>query len=79
MELAAKAFKVKHGFMVLPKWMIRLAGLFNQNIEESIEMLYQSKFDYQFDSSKFEKAFGIIPVTYQAGIKATVESLKNKI
>jgi nucleoside-diphosphate-sugar epimerase len=74
MELTADAFKVKPGYMVLKKWMVQMAGLFNPIIKESIEMLYQSEFDYQFDSSKFEKAFSIKPTSYTAGIAETVKS-----
>jgi nucleoside-diphosphate-sugar epimerase len=76
MDLTAKAFKVKPGYMVLQKWMVRIAGLFNPIIKESVEMLYQSEFDYEFDSSKFEKAFGFKPTTYEVGIKATAASYK---
>jgi nucleoside-diphosphate-sugar epimerase len=76
MDLSAKAFKVKPGYMVLQKWMVRMVGLFNPVIKESVEMLYQSEFDYEFDSSKFEKAFGFKPTTYEAGIMETAKSFK---
>ena len=75
-ELAAKAYGAKPGYMVLSKFMVRLAGLFVPVIKESIEMLYQNEFDYLFDSSKLEKAFGVAPTPYQAGIKKTAESYK---
>jgi nucleoside-diphosphate-sugar epimerase len=75
-ELAAKAFNVKPAYMVLPKWMVQMAGLFNHNIKEAVEMLYQSKYDYLFDSSKFEKAFGFKPTTYEEGIKATATAYR---
>jgi nucleoside-diphosphate-sugar epimerase len=75
-ELAAKAFNVKPAYMVLPKWMVQMAGLFNQNIKEAVEMLYQSKYDYLFDGSKFEKAFGYKPTSYESGIIATAEAYR---
>jgi nucleoside-diphosphate-sugar epimerase len=75
-ELAAKDFNVKPAYMVLPKWMVQMAGLFNPNIKEAVEMLYQSKYDYLFDSSKFEKAFGFKPTTYEEGIKATAAAYR---
>jgi hypothetical protein len=40
------------------------------------EMLYQNDSDYIFDSSKIEKASGIIPTPYEEGVKTTVESYR---
>lgn len=76
MELTSKAFNVKPGFMVLKKWMVQMAGLFSPVIKETIEMIYQSEFDYLFDSSKFEKEFGFKPTAYEAGIKATAAAYR---
>ncbi len=74
-ELTAKEFDVELKYTVLSKWMLRLAGLFNSDIRESFEMLYQSDSDYIFDSSKFEKEFAFAPTTYEEGIKQTVNSV----
>jgi nucleoside-diphosphate-sugar epimerase len=70
--LAAESLGVKPNYMVLGKMMIQFAGLFNPIARESIEMLYQYDSHYQFDSSKFEKAFNFIPTSYSEGIKHTV-------
>ena len=74
--LTAKEFGIEPSYMVLPKWMIRMAGMFDKNIKEAVEMLYQSEADYLFDSSKFEKAFGVAPTLYAQGIAETVKSMK---
>lgn len=76
--LCEEAFGVKTGYSVLQKSALKLIGLFNSNIKESIEMLYQNEFDYLFDSSKFEKIFNIKPTTYKDGINETVKLIKNK-
>ena len=76
-EMAAKAFGVKSNYMVLPKWMIRMAGLFDANIKEAVEMLYQSEADYLFDSSKFDKAFNFKTTPYQEGIAETTRAARN--
>ena len=76
-EMAAKAFGVKSNYMVLPKWMIRMAGLFDANIKEAVEMLYQSEADYLFDSSKFDKAFNFKTTPYQEGIAETTKAARN--
>jgi nucleoside-diphosphate-sugar epimerase len=75
-ELAAKAFEVNPGYMALKKWMLQMVGLFNLTIKETVEMQYQNEYDYLFDSSKFEKAFGYKPTTYEEGIKATAAAYK---
>ena len=76
MELAARACGVEPKYTVLKKWMIQMAGMFNHNIKESVEMLYQLDSDYLFDSSKFDKAFDFKTTTYQEGIEETVRSYK---
>lgn len=41
-----------------PRLAIRLAGLFDANMKELFEMLYQFERDFVMDSSRFEKTFG---------------------
>lgn len=75
-ELAAKAFGGAPGHRVLSGWMTTAAGLFDRTIYEIREMLYQNKFDYIFDSSKIEKAFGVSPTTYRDGVGQTAAYYK---
>ena len=70
---AAAILQKDQRFQVLPAWMIRLGGLFDRTTSELHEMLYQYAFDYRFDSSKFEKAYGFRPTSYESGIRATVD------
>jgi nucleoside-diphosphate-sugar epimerase len=77
-ELAAKEIGVDPKFSVLTKWMIRLAGLFDKTISESVEMLYQSEFDYYFDSTKFNNFFSYKPTAYPEGIKETIGFIHGK-
>jgi nucleoside-diphosphate-sugar epimerase len=74
--LAANAFGQKPVYMVVPIWMLRMIGLFSLVIRESIEMMYQNQVEYIFDSSKFEKAFGFKPTSYETGIKVTAVSYR---
>jgi nucleoside-diphosphate-sugar epimerase len=74
-ENVGKEFGLKPRYMVLPRWLIQMVGLFNGNIRESVEMLYQNDSDYLFDSSKFEKAFSFKPTPYSHGIRETVKSM----
>jgi nucleoside-diphosphate-sugar epimerase len=70
-ELVAKEFDVPPRYGVLGKSMLRLAGIFDSTIRELPEMLYQSQFEYIFDSTKFSKAFGVQPTTYGEGVRQT--------
>lgn len=58
----------------LPKFGVRLLGLFVPVLGEFVEMMYQYENDYFFDSSKFEKAFNIQPTPYQSGIEVTMRA-----
>jgi len=75
-ELAAKAMGVKPEYMVVKKWMIKMLGMFNKVVKESIEMLYQNDSDYLFDSTKFEKEFNFKSISYEKGILNTARSMK---
>ena len=75
-QQAAAAFGVKPDYMVLKMWMIKMAGLFDHNVKEAVEMLYQSDSDYLFDSTKFDKAFDFKTTIYSEGIAQTAKSYK---
>jgi nucleoside-diphosphate-sugar epimerase len=77
-KIAAEKLKAKNEYEVMSKWMIKLAGITNRNIRESYEMLYQSEFDYIFDSSKFEKRFNFKPTPYEKGIENTIEHFRQR-
>ena len=78
-EMAAKEIGVNPNYMVLQKWMIKMAGIFNTTIGELYEMLYQSEFEYHFDSTKFNKYFNYTPTLYEKGIHDTIEFFQNKV
>ena len=70
-SLSAAAFQTAEGHFTFPKWMIALAGIFNRDIYEMKEMLYQNIFPYQFDATKFSTTFHFKPTDYEDGIKQT--------
>lgn len=72
-EIAAKELGVAPRTVVLKKWMMRLAGVNDRTIRESYEMLYQSEYDYYFDSSKFNQHFQYVPMSYPEGIAQTIQ------
>jgi nucleoside-diphosphate-sugar epimerase len=76
LALSAKAFGRPAGYTVLPSWMLYLSALFVPNMRGMLEMLYQSKYDYLFDSSDFEQTFAFIPTPYEEGIRQIAASYR---
>jgi nucleoside-diphosphate-sugar epimerase len=75
-EMAAKEFAVEPKYRVLSRPLIKLAGLFDSDIRESYEMLYQSDSKYLFDSTKFSKAFSFEPFSYAEGVRRIASTYK---
>jgi nucleoside-diphosphate-sugar epimerase len=67
----AKEFATAPRYRVLKRPLIKIAGWFDTTIRELYEMLYQYEFDYIFDSTKFDRAFGFQPTSYAEGIHRT--------
>jgi len=76
--LIAKELKVEAKYQTIPKWMIQLLGLFIPVMKEFPEMLYQYEQDYIFDSSKFEKRFGMKATTPEEGVKIMILDINRK-
>jgi len=74
-ELIATEMKVEAKIQTVPRWIINILGLFIPIMKEFPEMLYQYEQDYFFDSSKFEKRFGITATEPKEGIRILVEKL----
>ena len=75
-RIAAEYLGVAPKIQVLGNGMLFMAGLFNPTIMSMIEMSYQFKYDYLFNSDKFKKAFSYTPTSYRDGIKACVDAAK---
>jgi nucleoside-diphosphate-sugar epimerase len=67
-DLAGRPFKLQ----VAPRWLLRLMGIFMPVLRENDEMMYQFEYDYRFDSSKIESAFGFQPTPYRQGINESL-------
>jgi nucleoside-diphosphate-sugar epimerase len=78
-RMVAKEFGVAPKYRVLSPLLLRVAGLFDSDIRESFEMLYQSDSEYLFDSTKFSKAFNFEPTSYAEGIRRTASAYKSPI
>jgi nucleoside-diphosphate-sugar epimerase len=56
----------------MPKWMLSAVGLFNTNVRELKEMLYQWERPFRVDSSKFANRFWADATPFEDGLAATV-------
>jgi nucleoside-diphosphate-sugar epimerase len=57
---------------VASQFMISILSWFVPPIKESKELLYQYDKDYNFNSSKFEKAFNVKPTSIEEGLKKSI-------
>jgi nucleoside-diphosphate-sugar epimerase len=73
MQLAADILHTQPRYTRLSKWALRLIGLFNKPVGETVELFYQYEYDYIFNSKKIEDYFGIQPTSYREGIRAETQ------
>ncbi|MEJ7737119.1 MAG: NAD-dependent epimerase/dehydratase family protein [Chitinophagaceae bacterium] len=74
-ELAASTFNRDPRYTTINKFMLHAIGIFNKLTGETAELYYQYKYDYIFDSSKFEDTFGLRPTSYNDGVKELSKTL----
>lgn len=74
-RLACELAKQPDKLQVAPRWILRLMGIFVPVLRENKEMMYQFEYDYRFDSSKIESAFGLQATPYRQGISESLRSL----
>lgn len=72
-KIACRMMDAKYSLMSMPKFGVRVVGLFVPVMREFVEMMYQFENDYIFDSTKFEKAFNMKATPYEEGIAATLK------
>ena len=72
-QTIARELGVQPRYMAVPKYLVRIMGLFQPVMKEMVEMMYQYDRDYVFDSSKFEKFFDFKPTPYIDGIRETID------
>jgi nucleoside-diphosphate-sugar epimerase len=70
-ELAGQPFRMQ----TVPRWLLKVMGLFVPALRENEEMMYQLEHDYRFDSRKIEQAFGLRATPYREGLAATLRSV----
>lgn len=76
-RLVAAETGVKPEYQQIPVWMLKMLGIFIPMLRELPEMMYQLDRDYIFDSSKFEKRFGITATRPAEGVRRMISGIKD--
>ena len=71
-QICCEAMGQPYKMQVYTENQMKWASWFVPAVKESMELAYQFKFNYLFDSSKFEKAFSFKPTSYLNGIRQTI-------
>ncbi|MBA3872287.1 MAG: NAD-dependent dehydratase, partial [Anaerolineae bacterium] len=69
---AGQPLKIRAGGRLI----LSVMGLFNPNVREIVEMLYEFEKPFVLDSSKFEKAFGMKATSIEQAVRETVAYFK---
>ncbi len=72
--LISSELGIKPKYIRVNRYMVWIMSFITPIMKEMLEMLYQNQSDYVFDSSKFEKCFGIQPTPYHIGLKETLST-----
>jgi nucleoside-diphosphate-sugar epimerase len=70
--LASEAAGVQARPLAVPALLLRLLGLTNPVLRESVELLYEFNGPLLFDGSKYSRAFGGTPTSHQEAMRQTV-------
>lgn len=73
-ETVAEKLGSKPKFMAASKFVVKIIGLFNSQMKELVEMMYQYDRDYVFNSDKFNERFNFEPTSYLRGIDQIIET-----
>jgi nucleoside-diphosphate-sugar epimerase len=77
-EMIARELNTEARIQPVSKFMIQLLGLFVPVMREFPEMMYQYDQDYIFDSTRFEKRFGLTATRPEEGIRKLIESMRKE-
>lgn len=72
-EMVFAAAGTEPGIQAMPRFMVSAVGLFNGNVRELKEMLYEFEEPFVVDSTRFEAAFGSEATPLPESIEATVD------
>jgi nucleoside-diphosphate-sugar epimerase len=74
-ELFAEEMNAKNRYSIIPKWQLKVGGMFNSMLKELSEMTYQYDRDYFFDSSRFESHFNMKPTNPVDAVREIIKEM----
>jgi nucleoside-diphosphate-sugar epimerase len=77
-QLFAAALGVQPRIRAIPRWVLRVAGLFSGQMRAVVEMMYQWEAPFRVDDSRFRAAFGAAPTPIDRAVEDTVRALGGK-
>jgi len=77
-EIAAHILGRYPAYSVMGKGMLKMGSVFSRMVKEVSEMSYQNEYPYVFDSEKFTSRFAYNSVSYEEGIRETIEFLRKE-
>jgi nucleoside-diphosphate-sugar epimerase len=76
--MVAEAMGVEAKVRLLRRPVMKMLGLFVPVMGEVAEMMYQNDSPYLFDSSKFNREFGLAGTPYAESVRATAEAVRSE-
>ena len=77
-KLFEAEMQTKARVVVLPGFIVRIAGIFDSMIKEYYELAYQFEYPYLLNHDKYIRRFGNHATPVSAIVKMTVEWYRNK-
>ena len=74
-RLACELAQQPEKLQVAPRWVLKILAMFVPVLRENQELMYQFDYDYRFDSSKIESAFGLQATPYRQGVRESLRSV----
>ena len=71
-EQVYAAAGTEQGILTMPRWMVSIVGLFNGDVREMKEMLYEFEEPFVVDATRFDTAFGNPATPLDEAIDTTV-------
>lgn len=68
-----RALGVERDISRIPGWFLRAMGLFNRDMGELVEMLYQWEQPFIVDDSRIRAEFGLVPTPWEEAVDRTIE------
>ncbi len=79
-KIAKRSANDRLPVLTMNKLLLRVSGLFNQDMKEIVEMYYLTQKPIYLAGNKYEKSFGkIVKTPFEVGIEQTISNIQKKV